>query len=153
MPLPTLLDLALRAQTRERLSRFPPDAPRVWGVMTAAEAVCHLAVSYRMVASRVSAQERTGLLQRTAFKRLALHVDVRWARGYPTLPEVKAGAPGVIPQDFTSDRDRLLADYDAFVQSATLAGTRHPIFGPLTEWEWMRWGYLHADHHLRQFSL
>ena len=22
-----------------------------------------------------------------------------------------------------------------------------------TEWEWMRWGYLHADHHLRQFGL
>ena len=27
----------------------------------------------------------------------------------------------------------------------------HPLFGPLTEPEWKRWGYLHADHHLRQF--
>ena len=25
-------------------------------------------------------------------------------------------------------------------------------FGPLTDAEWMRWGYLHMDHHLRQFS-
>ncbi len=153
MPLPTLLDTALRAHTRNRLSRFSPDVLRVWGVMTPAEAVCHLDISYRMVVGRVSAQERTGLLQRTAFKYLALHRNIRWARGYPTLPEVKAGAPGVIPQDFVADRERLLADYDAFVQTTTLAGTRHPIFGPMTEWEWMRWGYLHADHHLRQFGL
>ena len=28
----------------------------------------------------------------------------------------------------------------------------HPIFGPMTLRAWMRWGYLHVDHHLRQFS-
>jgi hypothetical protein len=29
----------------------------------------------------------------------------------------------------------------------------HPMFGDLTSWQWMRWGYLHTDHHLRQFGL
>ena len=28
----------------------------------------------------------------------------------------------------------------------------HPMFGPMTAADWMRWGYLHADHHLRQFG-
>jgi hypothetical protein len=28
----------------------------------------------------------------------------------------------------------------------------HPMFGEMTEKDWMRWGYLHADHHLRQFG-
>jgi hypothetical protein len=28
----------------------------------------------------------------------------------------------------------------------------HPIFGAMTRRAWMRWGYLHVDHHLRQFS-
>jgi hypothetical protein len=28
----------------------------------------------------------------------------------------------------------------------------HPIFGRITRAEWLRWGYLHADHHLRQFG-
>jgi len=28
----------------------------------------------------------------------------------------------------------------------------HPIFGAMKPWDWMRWGYLHADHHLRQFG-
>jgi len=27
-----------------------------------------------------------------------------------------------------------------------------PIFGDMSEAEWMRWGYLHCDHHLRQFG-
>jgi hypothetical protein len=26
------------------------------------------------------------------------------------------------------------------------------MFGPMSERDWMRWGYLHADHHLRQFG-
>jgi hypothetical protein len=121
--------------------------------MTPNEAVCHLAVCYRMVTGSVPVRERTSPVHRTAFKYLALHADVRWAHGYPTLPEVKAGAPGVIPADFSSDRERLLADYDAFLASTSLTHASHPIFGRLTQWEWMRWGYLHADHHLRQFGL
>jgi hypothetical protein len=36
------------------------------------------------------------------------------------------------------------------------AGTRwastHPMFGVMTVGDWRRWGYLHADHHLRQFG-
>jgi len=28
----------------------------------------------------------------------------------------------------------------------------HPIFGQMTRAEWLRWGYLHTDHHLRQFG-
>ena len=30
--------------------------------------------------------------------------------------------------------------------------TRHPAFGAMSAREWLRWGWLHADHHLRQFS-
>ena len=28
----------------------------------------------------------------------------------------------------------------------------HPFFGAMSVEQWMRWGYLHADHHLRQFG-
>jgi hypothetical protein len=28
----------------------------------------------------------------------------------------------------------------------------HPIFGRMSEAAWMRWAYLHTDHHLRQFG-
>jgi hypothetical protein len=134
------------------MSRFSPDLTRQWGTMTPGEAISHLAICYRLASGSVAVKERTGPLQRTVFKFAALHVPVRWAHGYPTLPEVRAGATGAISGDFEKDRDRLLVDYDAFL-SSSLASSSHPIFGPLTQWEWMRWGYLHADHHLRQFGI
>ena len=28
----------------------------------------------------------------------------------------------------------------------------HPVLGRLTRRQWMRWSYLHTDHHLRQFG-
>ena len=28
----------------------------------------------------------------------------------------------------------------------------HPLFGRMSEAAWLRWGYLHVDHHLRQFG-
>jgi hypothetical protein len=30
---------------------------------------------------------------------------------------------------------------------------RHPLFDAMSERDWMRWGYLHVDHHLRQFGV
>jgi hypothetical protein len=153
MALPTLADHAVRRETRERLRRFSPAVVRQWGRMTPGEAVCHLAVCYQIVVGEGSVQERTGPVQRTLFKYAALHVPMQWVRGYPTLPELKAGARGVIPQNFADDRHRLLALFDEFVASPVRDTAAHPIFGALTQWEWMRWGYLHADHHLRQFGL
>jgi hypothetical protein len=35
---------------------------------------------------------------------------------------------------------------------APVDGALHPIFGKMKEKPWMRWGYLHSDHHLRQFG-
>ena len=106
-----------------------------------------------MAAGLGSCRERTGIIERSIFRYLALHLPVRWAHGYPTLPELLEGAPGVQPGDFAEDRVRTLHAFDQFLISGSQAGRPHPIFGPLTRWEWMRWGYLHADHHLRQFGL
>jgi hypothetical protein len=41
----------------------------------------------------------------------------------------------------------------SFAQPKVVAQHGHPFFGQMTEKEWMRWGYLHADHHLRQFGV
>ena len=30
---------------------------------------------------------------------------------------------------------------------------RHPVLGPMTRANWMRWAWLHTDHHLRQFGV
>jgi Protein of unknown function (DUF1569) len=41
---------------------------------------------------------------------------------------------------------------ERFAQPSAAERPAHPIFGRMTEEEWMRWGYLHVDHHLRQFG-
>ena len=42
--------------------------------------------------------------------------------------------------------DRVSAEAGGF------EGLRHPTLGPMSRAQWLRWGYLHADHHLRQFG-
>ena len=51
------------------------------------------------------------------------------------------------------DRATLLASMERFASKTERDVHPHPIFGPLTTWEWQRWGWLHADHHLRQFGV
>jgi hypothetical protein len=46
----------------------------------------------------------------------------------------------------------LLRVMERFVPEAVRT-SRHPLWGRMTEWEWGRWGYLHTDHHLRQFGV
>ncbi len=153
MLLPSLLDAKTRAATRTRLAGFAPGASRRWGSLSCGGVLCHLARSYEMASGLGTCGERTGRLERSVLRYAALHLPLRWPRGYPTLPELLEGAPGVRPGEFRQDHARLLAAYDRFAGGGAEAGRAHPIFGPLTAWEWMRWGYLHADHHLRQFGL
>jgi hypothetical protein len=50
------------------------------------------------------------------------------------------------------DVGALIAACDRFLAArAELARRPHFLFGRLSEWA--RWGYLHMDHHLRQFGL
>ena len=41
---------------------------------------------------------------------------------------------------------------DVAGQPRKLRGSVHPIFGRMSERTWLRWAYLHTDHHLRQFG-
>jgi hypothetical protein len=61
---------------------------------------------------------------------------------------------GTHPGDFARDKAMLAGVLRRFANKPRdFRFGRHPIFGELSEWEWMRWGYPHADHPLRQFGL
>jgi len=50
-----------------------------------------------------------------------------------------------------------VADLEALLAAVTVKRRQfvwqtHPLFGPMSETQWLRWGYLHVDHHLRQFG-
>jgi hypothetical protein len=136
-----------------RLRRLRPDSERRWGTLTAPEMLCHLAdCSSSVLKGGTRPQARKG---RPLLKWVALYAPVPWPKGkIRTRPEVDPQAKGTRPLDFEQDRARAIdgvqqlgaAPADTFPPS-------HFMFGPMGAGDWRRWGYLHTDHHLRQFGL
>ena len=116
--------------------------------------VCHVADAFRMALGRKHVSPATGLLQRTIVKGIALYAPLPWpAARIPTRPELDQEKGGTRPGDFALDLaevEALLALFTAPTRS--LDRSSHPTFGPMTDAAWLRWGYLHTDHHLRQFG-
>jgi Protein of unknown function (DUF1569) len=138
-----------------RLRAVRVDSPRRWGRMSAHQMVCHLGDACRIGTGETTVSPASGLPQRTIIKWIALYLPLKWPPDIPTRPEIDqvAGA-GRCPSDFAADLAEVEALVEAFVARAGAAEwSPHPIFGPLSEAAWMRWGYLHFDHHLRQFGV
>lgn len=138
---------------RTRIAALTPADTGRWGSMTAAQMICHLADSFNVP---VGERTVTGSLKRPPvprglYKWLALNFPRTWPEGVPTPPEIDQQIGGTPPAVFEADRTLLLDRFAAFVRF-TGGWSPHPIFGAMTTEEWMRWGYLHTDHHLRQFG-
>jgi hypothetical protein len=138
----------------ERIGRLHPGRKARWGRMSAHQMLCHLTDSYRVPMGEKDASSATGPLQRTLVKWVALNVPLHWPKGVPTRPEVEQGVGGTPPVEFERDRDELIQIIQRFSDSPPNFEWRaHPTFGMMRAREWQRWGYLHADHHLRQFGV
>jgi hypothetical protein len=85
-------------------------------------------------------------------KWFALYVPVPWPQGAATPPEMEQGVGGTVPVEFSQDRKRLVEVIGRFTE-VRVEGVKHPFFGKMSETDWTRWGYLHCDHHLRQFGV
>ena len=70
-----------------------------------------------------------------------------------TTPEVQQGVGGTCPGAFGDDQKCLFDTVSRFSAYAALDQAEHPFFGRMSADDWLRWGYLHADHHLPQFNL
>jgi hypothetical protein len=137
----------------DRLRALRPDCARRWGRMSAHQMVVHLADSYRVATGERPVRARGSFLGRTLVKWFALYLPLRWPPGVRTTSEVDAERGGSRPTDFAADLAQLEALLEAFTAEARrLDGRAHPVFGRMSEAAWLRWGYLHADHHLRQFG-
>src|SRR5688572_7812341 len=137
---------------RRRLHRVRPDSGARWGRMSAHQMICHVADVLRMATGERQVSTASSVLHRTLIKWIALYVPASWPAGIPTRPEVDQECTGTRPADFAAD----VAAVDALL--GRVAAQRqgvwpvHPIFGPLSHGAWLRWAYLHTDHHLRQFG-
>ncbi len=149
----TLQDATVCESILLRLRFLEDRSIRRWGKMTAPEMICHLTDTFRAVLGEKEVSPATGFLQRTVVKWAALHAPLPWPENLPSRPEVAQGKGGTPPGDFESDRRTLVKVVEQFrTAEQVLSTASHPIFGPLTFEEWQRWGYLHVDHHLRQFG-
>jgi len=137
----------------DRLRHVTPQSVRRWGRMMPQEMVCHLADAYRHAMGEIAASRADTLLSRTVIKSVALWLPMPWPPGYPTRPEVDPQRAGTKPGEFLRDRDQVETDLYRFIDAVHRgAMAPHSIFGAMSAREWLRWGWLHADHHLRQFS-
>ena len=95
----------------------------------------------------------SGLLQRTLVKWIALYAPMRWPPGIPTRPEIDQLCDGTRPVDFAADMLEVAGLLDRIAaRPADGVWPAHPIFGRMSAAAWLRWAYLHTDHHLRQFG-
>jgi hypothetical protein len=142
-----------KAEILARIGSLRPDSPRCWGKMTAPQMVCHLNDSFRGVMGEKPISMAPGNYPRAVFKWIALYVPMRWPKGVPTRPEVDQYIAGTPPADFEEDKRCLLALVEQFTKKPRAFPFQpHPMFLAMSERDWMRWGYLHTDHHLRQFG-
>jgi hypothetical protein len=150
----TLADPANRDAVTRRFDRLTPVTPAQWGTMTSTQMLRHLVIAFRMALGECPVAEASSRKFDNPLVRFAaLSLPVRWPRGVKTLPEIDCCALQPSPAEFGQDRADLAILIRRFgdVSASSLRST-HPMFGPLTRTQWMRWGFCHSDHHLRQFG-
>lgn len=138
----------------ERIARLRPDLDRRWGRMNARQAVCHLNDAFMATMGEKQVPIDPDFRWRGFIKWCALYFPTPWPHGFPTRPEIDQELSGTAPGNFEADLQMLLALVERFTrQPREFEFKPHPMFLEMTEWQWMRWGYLHTDHHLRQFGV
>jgi hypothetical protein len=151
VPMKTMLDPRREAEVRERIARLRPDAPALWGRMSAHEMLCHLLDSCRVALGEITMTSTPGPF-RFKILRYPLVYWLPWPKGkVPTTPEFLQTSP----EQWDAQVGELKAALDRFMARARDPSGRmapSPAFGPMSSAEWSRLMYLHFDHHLRQFD-
>ncbi|MGD0910516.1 MAG: DUF1569 domain-containing protein [Terracidiphilus sp.] len=138
----------------ERIARLRPDLEGRWGRMNARQMVSHLNDAFMATMGLKAVPIDPNFRWRGFYRWCALYLPTHWPHGFPTRPEIDQELSGTAPGDFEADRQTLLALVERFTRRPRDFDFQpHPMFLEMTEWQWMRWGYLHTDHHLRQFGV
>jgi len=154
----TLTRLADRKEIEARLQTFSASDKALWGRMSVHEALCHLEDAFKLGLGERTTEAKprlpgvAGSLPASVLKMISLRAPMKWPQGVPTVPEAIVGQGGTHPSVFDMDRETLIATMNRFCDRLPDPCVRHAFFGEMSVGDWMRWGYLHCDHHLRQFG-
>ena len=149
----TLASAGDKAEILRRLKTLGPESARRWGRMSAPQMVCHLSDGFRMCLGQKDVRPVDSWVWRSIVKPVALYLPLPWPPGILTRPEIDQECGGTRPADFDVDVKELETLLDVVTAPPLhFSGRSHPMFGPMSDTDWLRWGYLHMDHHLRQFG-
>lgn len=149
--MPTIHEPAELERLKARLASVTPDSPRRWGRMTPHQMICHLADAFRFGLGEREVAPVRFPIPAPVVRVLALRLPIPWPKGSPTAREMDQDRDGTRPADFLEDRLALEALLDRFARTRE-GWPRHPVMGNMGLKDWGRWGWLHTDHHLRQFG-
>ena len=150
----TLADRGCTAEILARVAALRADSPRRWGRMSAHQMVCHLIDCNRMALGDLAVRAPRTWFPRAVTKWVSLYTPMPWPAGLPTNPELDQDADGMRPNDFATDVATLVETVERLTSRAGGDDCpSHPDFGVMSQTDWLRWGYRHLDHHLRQFSV
>jgi hypothetical protein len=147
-----LFEAARVEEVKERILRLRPDSERLWGRMSAAQAVAHCSAGVELaLGDRLPPQMLLGRILGRMLKPKVLGNDEPMRRNSPTVK-------GLVVQDerdLGKEQERLRGLIDRFSAGGPAGCTKHPhsFFGRLTPEEWAILMYKHLDHHLRQFGV
>jgi hypothetical protein len=139
------------AELTERLEQVRPDSPRLWGKMTAPQAMAHCAIAMEWaVGDTVAPRMMIGRVIGGLVRKMAVRNDDPMKRNAPTAPDLRVADE----RELATERGRLIRLIDRFSTGGPAACTTHPhsFFGRMSPDEWAVLMYKHVDHHLRQFG-
>ncbi len=140
-----------RREIEERLVALQAEDRRQWGLMSVGEMICHVRGAFLTAMGEISSQPVQLPVPRAAIKAMALWAPMPWKRNFQTLPELKVGTEAMRVGFFAADRAEAIEQMRRFLRPEQVR-VDHAFFGPMSFEDWMRWAYLHTDHHLRQFG-
>jgi hypothetical protein len=122
--------------------------------MSAHQMVCHLNDAFKLYIGVIRAADPGFPYPSKLLKWGCLWVPVPWPKNYKTLAELDQQRDGTPPTTFEQDVAEFKTLLNRFTDvPANFPWPSHPYLGRMSHYEWMRLGYLHTDHHLRQFGV
>ncbi len=146
-----LYEAATVEELKQRIARLRPDSERLWGNMSAAQAVAHCSAGLEWaVGDSFAPRVLLGRMVGRLVKPMLLKDDKPMRRNSPTTKSLVVADQ----RDLETERERLCRLIDRFAAAGPEGCTTHPhsFFGRLTPEEWAALMYKHVDHHLRQFG-
>src|ERR1043165_2013287 len=115
-----------------RVSCLDVGAQRRWGALEPAGMLVHLNYTLRVSMGEVEVEDRSTLISRVIFRRIAFQTPLPWPKGKIKAPAVFTPAPHGTLEEC---RAELIAEMSRFVQLAEREPARktfHPFFGAFT---------------------